>query len=320
MTESRRGEEMLRLMKELKDMPEHALYTRLMALNTSIYILDQNHKELYTLIVELTSDERHRELFLVENREALHRVSLDVVRRMHNFLSAALSLREHALGMFNKYYRDHGLMPEYRDRVRKEFGEDPLAQFMIKLRVFFQHYQSPHMNYVTAWDEEGNAQRRAAIIRKEDLVEFDDWNEYSKQFVESIELGVDILDVAGRYRVKVLEFYKWFQLRQSEIHSEELEKFGKKEAELQRVQVEDRLERYTVAPSDERNTERGLFFGIFTASEFIELEELGNEAKRRASRSVQLLEKHFPISEHMKEQVGDLYESPGFLNKSPQET
>jgi hypothetical protein len=318
-TDSSRGRKMLLLMQELSEMPEHQLYSELMALDTSIYILDANFVELEKFVLSLTSDPKWDHLFLAENRGSLHSVSRDIVRRLHNFVAAAHSLREHALAIYNRRYKDANLMPEYSKRARSVFGNDPLAQFVMGLRRYCQHYRSPHMGFETAWPHDGSPPRRTAMILKEDLVTFEAWPAAAKQFITDIETGVDILQICRSYRMKVLEFYEWFQGHQESIHRDELARFRKKEAELLLLQLEDKLDRSLASPGSPHSSEQALFFHMFIRADFDKLLEVPPSSPSRPEAAIRLIEKRFPLPESVKAKIHSVYELQEFKFYSPPE-
>jgi hypothetical protein len=299
-------------MNELAGTPGYDVYTKLMALNTSIYILDKNCNDLEAFVHELTTSPKWRYLFMVENREALHNVSQDVVRRLHNFVSAAASLRDHTRAFYNKHYKDGDLMPEYHEKKRVVFGEDPLAQFTLSLRKYCQHYRSPHMNYRTAWDPGGAPSSTTAIILKEDLLLFDGWNKQARSYLDQIEGGVDVLSIAKVYRTKVLSFYEWFQTEQERIHRDELEDFKAKEAELLRLQLEDKLDRCLSTGDSLDCSEQSLFLHMFLKRDYEQLSELQPRSRDRAELAISLVRERFDINDQLAAKLRNAYGQPGF--------
>ena len=292
-------------------MPEARLHFELEALNSSLYTLDINFVELEKFIVELTTDAKWDYVFQVENREALQSVSREIIRRLHNFVAAAMSLREHALATFNSRYSDKGLMPDYEERVKAVFGSDPLAQFVMGLRKYCQHYRSPFIGFVTHWEHQSDSTQRTAVIFKEDLASFAKWPGPARAYISSLDRGVEIVPLCREYRAKVLKFYEWFQLQQNEIHRDELARFEEKEAQLLRLQLEDMLDRCIASRDDLRCSEQALFFHIFLMGDY---QILADQASlpARAEEAIRLLEHRFPIGDTLKNKIRIAYSVPGF--------
>jgi len=311
-TESDLGINMLDLMNQLANMPGFTIYSELMSLNTSIYILDKNFEELEKFVTELTTNPKYQHVFMVENRATLHDISRDIVRRIHNFVSSALSLREHTLAMYNRYYREYALMPEYEERAKDVFGTDPLAQFIMSLRRYCQHYRSPHMSFRTAWQDVDNSPVHTAIISRDDLRSFNDWNSHAKRFIDDCGEGVDIVNVTRLYREKILSFYDWFQKEQGRIHKEDLESFRNKEAELILLQIRHRLRFMLEHPDDIGCSEQSLFFQIFLKSDFDELVNIDPRSESRVERAIELLNGRFKVPEDIQAGIRKVYNLPTF--------
>ena len=126
-------------------------------------------------------------------------------------------------------------------QIGSEFVHDPLSQFVKCLRIYCQHYKSPNI-YVKTSIQNGKVTRQYNLS-KADLESFDGWSATAKRYLQGGEDTVDIVQVAKKYWAKVISFYTWFQQKQEEIHSKELELFREKETELHRLAL---FERYTM--------------------------------------------------------------------------
>lgn len=312
-SESHHGARMLQLMQELAEMEQFDIYSRLMSLNSSIYILDKNYEELEKFVDELTTNPKWDYLFMVENREALHNVSIEIVRRLHNFVSSALSLRDHALTMYNKFYKDDDLMPNYSYHANAIFGEEPLSKFVMNLRWYCQHYRSPHIAFQTSWVEDPDQRIRRAIILIEDLLSYDKWSALAMEYINDLDNGVDILNVTNRYRSKVFDFYDWFQKEQEKIHQDDLSKFKQKEGELLQLQIQNKLEQILAGLDNRRSSELSLFSNVFLKSDYDALSIIGQNRTRRADRAIELLEKRFVVSDNIRSQLHKVYLLPNFV-------
>lgn len=311
--ETSRGPEILRLMKELKIMPEYKLYLELISLNNSIFIFDKNYSDLKNYVHTLTTDPSLADLFLPANREQLFEISLEVIRRLHNFVAAAMSLREHALAIYNKHYKKSGRFPEYKERVNQVFGQDSLAQFVMGLRKYCQHYQSPYIGYLTEVSDTDWSKRRTAFLNVEDLRLCKDcWGSAAKEFLTTCEDKIHILDVATQYRIKVLEFYDWFQDRQSEIHSDEIKNFRDKERKLVLLEIADRVD--VCLKNRENMPYRGeeIFSMVFTIKEFNELQKFPPGSLKRGEYAIELLQNYTLVPDELKTKIMQLYKEPAF--------
>ena len=306
-SDSSRGREILQRMHELSALPGFSIYQELMALNTSIYILDKNFQELDTFLLDLLENPKWDYLFLVENRHVLHKVSEDIVRRLHNFVAAVLSLRDHTRRLYSKYYRKGDLIPEYEKISREAFADNPQAQFVQKLREYCQHYVSPLLSFQSAWNSGQERPVRTAVLRKDELLRFDGWNAAAKQHLNGSPDSIDFLVAMRNYHSQVLEFYTWFQSHQEQVHMDELSEFRKKEGELLRVQLEDKLDRCLTAKDEQKCSEGSLFFHIFTKPDFEKLALAPNSPGRRLKIALEILRQRFDVDAGLEDKLGEAY-------------
>jgi hypothetical protein len=299
--------EISQLMKELPDMPEYHLYVELQQFNNSIYIFDRNFDELHKLIQFLTNDPRVNELYWLENRDKLQMFSREVSRLLHNFVAAAMSLIEHTRRLDEKLYRDRGRFPDYQKRVDKEFTHDPLARFVKDLRRYCQHRKLPILAFTSSLKSSKDRLTRTITLPREEIEAFDDWSADAKKYLNTIKDEVNILEVATSYRNKVIKFYEWFQLRQEEIHSEELKRFQQKEERLLLLMLEDNIDIYLANPGGIYKEREEVFLQLFSSREYEQLRSLPDHSRERPARAIELLEEHFIISDELKEKIYRLY-------------
>lgn len=306
-SDSPRGREILRRMEELSTLPGFHIYQELTALNTSIYILDKNYQELDSFLVDLLEKPKWDYLFLVENRHILHRVSEDIVRRLHNFVAAVLSLRDHTRRLYSKYYEEGGLIPDYERVAREAFADNPKAQFVQKLREYCQHYVSPLLSFQSAWNSGQKRPVRSAVLRKEELVRFKGWNAAAKQYLQDSTDSIDFLVAVRNYHSQVLEFYTWFQTHQERVHMDELSEFKKKEGELLRVQLEDKIDRCLAAKDERTCSEASLFFHIFTKPDFERLASAPRSPESRSDIVLKILKDRFDVHADLEGRLDEVY-------------
>ncbi len=134
-----RGHRIQQLMHELQHMPEYQFHTEMEDFWISVYIFEQNYKELREVIGFLESDPRADSLFTMKNRDKLNARGREVIRRLHNFVAAAMSLIDHTRRLYDKLYAGNNSFPDYKDRVERDFASDPLSQFVKCLRQYCQH-------------------------------------------------------------------------------------------------------------------------------------------------------------------------------------
>jgi hypothetical protein len=304
-----------RLMDEILAMPEYEIRQQLLAFNTSIYIFDKNFKELHRLIDFLLNHPEAEMLLAERNKDRLREVQIDIIRRLHNFVAASLSLIDHTRRLYNKLYADSDQFPEYQTKVDSEFKVDPLSQFVKCLRQYCQHYKAPDIGIkvTVTQSEEGMAERKQSILMLDDLKTFDSWNSHAKKYMGSQGEDIDILEVASAYQEKVIAFYKWFQSRQIEIHSDELERFESKQAEFALLIFEGRVNACLNSKNNMPYRGEEIFLGIFSSGDFETIEQIPIDSSERVKLSIKILEGYYPVSDELKEKILQLYGAPGFF-------
>ena len=307
-----KGQTIVELMHELWQMPEYQLYQDLRGLEISIYTFHRNFTTLDGLLTFLTSDERADFLFIVKNHDKLVEVGKEIVCALHNFVAAAQSLIDHTRNLYNKLYLPAQQFPEYQERVITEFAQDSLAQFVKCLRQYCQHYKAPEINVQTTFPQGFEARpTRKVRLALNDLRTFDGWNATAKKYLQTVEEAVDIQQVVNEYRNKVMAFYRWVQERQDEIHIDEIKKFRAKEATLQLLKVEDRIDSYFAYDSYRQRPKLEVFLGILPSEDIEQLERTVLAPQEQAQLAIHLLEQHFPLSNEIRAQIHRLYEEPG---------
>ena len=181
-----RGIQIVKLMNELRNMPEHELYLQLQGLNISIYTFDKNYSDLHNLINFLASDPKAEPLFWLKNRDKLMLVMRDVIRLIHNYVAASVSLIDHTRRLYDKLYTGTGKFIDYQSRIKSEFAQDPLAQFVKCLRKYCQHYKAPELDVTTSWSGEDGGYSRTVNLMKDDLMTFDGWLAPARKYLEPV--------------------------------------------------------------------------------------------------------------------------------------
>jgi hypothetical protein len=313
-----RGIQILKLMDELNKMPEYALFVQLQGFDASIYTFDKNYQDLIRTIDFLANNPQAKSLFWLRNRDQLMLMMREIIRLLHNYVAAAMSLIDHTRRLYRKLYADTDKFPDYEAKVSSEFAQDPLSQFVKCLRQYCQHYKAPNLAITTSIERFGEKPTRAISLLKEDLESFDGWSTTAKKYLDTIEKKLDVLMVTTKYREKVIDFYEWFQYRQQEIHADDLQRFRDKEKDLLLLMLEDKID-ISFAESRQGIPHRKdeIFISIFSSREFDELDTIPRDSPNRPLRAIELLEEHsFFIPEEIKEKIIEVYKLPDIV---PQE-
>ena len=300
------------LITDLEAMPEYSLFRSLMSFNISIFTFDKNYSDLQSFIGHVTSNPKYEQIHFVRHRDQLEEAMMHIIRLLHNYVASALSLIDHSRRVNKRLYQEEDLFPDYPTRASDDFTHDPLSQFIKCLRHYCQHYRSPNLQLTTSIASPTSPAVRTIELVKEDLISFDGWNSTAKKFLVSFEEKIDVLAIASEYRLKVLSFYKWFQLRQREIHSQEFEVMREKEGEISMRMLEMRIK-----SSYARNKENGpherdeIFLSMLDSAELEELDLIPIDSDERPMRGIAIVEKLFPIPADLQAQIIEWYRDIG---------
>jgi len=228
--------EMRQVSDELEAMPEYRRLSVIRQFSTSVALFDANARELKNLVTN--AEAAAIELWRVENRPKLQALQMELMRFVHNFVASAFTLVDHARRFYSENYKSDARFPDYEERVRHDFGEDPLSQFVQGLRNYVLHKELPDL--VTAMSyEQGRDVRHRHYWRLAELKTFDRWNASAKRFLAEAKADIDIGEIIELYTAKVRTFYKWVFERLEEIHADDVKAVEqKRQAGLQAYAAE----------------------------------------------------------------------------------
>jgi len=207
--------------KESAAIPAVKLHQPGESLKLSNYIFDTNYAELITLLDFFINDPKSEILALSANRDRLNVIQMDILRQLHNFVAASLTLIDNTRNLYQELYRDSGKFTDYPKRIREEFETDPLSQFVKGLNKCLQHNSLPEIVLEESFSQnayEKPTPKKRVLIYPTDLLAYDGWSNTAKKYLN--KPAVDLLELADTYRTKVLDFQRWFTDRQNEIQRE----------------------------------------------------------------------------------------------------
>jgi hypothetical protein len=206
------------LLDQYRLSPQLAIRSKIRSFGTSRGIFEANYDELRKCI-EHYAPKSQQELLRWATDVAHRRQHLfEVTRLLHNFLAAAASLIDHARVFYRKMYRAENLMPDYQAKILAEFASDPLAQFIVCLRQYCLHYQTPVVFVSVSMNNITGVIGSGTTLDKAKLLLFDNWNAAARKFLDQSPDSLDLVVICSTYYDKVKGFYIWFEAEQSRIH------------------------------------------------------------------------------------------------------
>lgn len=234
------GNSIVQLDKALRQTPEFAVTDEIRSFSRSIELFEGNNSELRNLL--LFFEDANQSFYLEQEGNDVERQRLlrEIIRLMHNYVAAVMSLIEHSRIHYRKLYERNKLFPEYQGKVDAVFKFDPLSCFVKDLRQFFQHYALPGIYFQTSWKKATGMMERTVRLRLTDLEHFK-WSSTAKQFLVEQTEDINLLTLIDGYNEKVADFYQWFQRRQKELHAQDFKKVLEAKEDMRRLAIPDIL-------------------------------------------------------------------------------
>ena len=188
----------------------------------SIELFRRNYEELIIFIDYFCAPSVAFSFSQVEQKWLWQEGVKEIGFLLHNFVAAAQSLVDHTRVLYRQLYEPQGKLPEYPEEVQKRFANDPLSQFVIRLRQMAQHYRLPSIANHTQISNISGGRAGSVIIeirlKTEDLRQFDSWNAPAKQFMEEAGPTINVRNMVQKYFEHVVDFYEWFSQKQKDVH------------------------------------------------------------------------------------------------------
>ena len=195
----------------------------------SLNIFRMNAQELIEITRRVNDPDEGIRLMAVANREAGSQTHREVTRRVHNFVAAALTLVEHTRIFMRENYSGTPILDRYQAKIDSDFKDAPLVRFVQDLRNYILHNGLPqsvmYMHFESNRDlSDGSGALETGIhIPAAPLLEWRNWSEPARTFIENSGEYIDIRTVAETYTDSILPFHDWLQAELDKFHSADLE-------------------------------------------------------------------------------------------------
>lgn len=218
----------------LRQLPGWSVRAEILALDRSLRVFTGNARELTRFLGEAQEPANAMQLWAIENREGFERFLDEVDRLLHNYVAAAMSLKDHAGRLRRKLLSEDAadtLASDCQARIDEDFRTSPLAQFVQGLRNFMLHRRLPIATGTLSWTREESFQSRV-VLHPSDLLKWRKWTPPAKRYIEAAGDDVAIGDVVTEYTAVVAAFHEWFRNALATRHRSDLEALRQREAEV----------------------------------------------------------------------------------------
>jgi hypothetical protein len=300
------GQSIIEIDNQLRQMPEYKLVEEIRSFSRSLQLFDGNYRELKERLEFFEDAQRSIYLDQAGNELQKQHFYSEVIRLVHNYVAAAFSLVDHSRRHYRKLYSINSF-PEYVERVKLTFADDPLSNFMKGLRNHFQHYGLPFMYFQTSWNRAQPEIKRTIHLSNDALKEFD-WDLRSLEYLNSQVNDINLTTLIDTYQKKVMEFYEWFQSRQEQIHDAEFKKVEGIKAKMRRLALPDILNATLQFPNIDRANFEGSILRFLSNDEQIVFALMETDSK--AEFLLIVFKAMADISPAIEKRIRELYSTP----------
>ena len=280
---------------ELIAMPEWKRLLRIQHFGISIRLLERNAEELKELLNFLTNNPESMWLSYVRHCAELDQVFEEVLRLLHNFVAAALTLVDHTRVVYRELYESAKSFLDYQAEVDRRMVKDPLIQFVQKLRHLAQHVRLPTISIICEATRETGVSRRL-VLHKDDLLRFGGWNDPAKVYLTAAPETINLSDLVNAYTDEIRSFYNWMEERQRDIHSHDMQEVEKKQAEGTALLAQDmsrHLETGLMIRAQGVGSLQNIFAFGFSPTDWTELSKYDGNLVRWTDAAILLIENRF---------------------------
>src|SRR5207249_1132826 len=157
-----------------------------------------NYEELKQALIAYNKPEVALEISRVGNKKKLKAFLREVVRRLHNYLASAMSLRDHTYLHVRELYKDTSFEKEYHRERHRRFEESLQHQFVEQLRDYALHQSIVDAMATTHWDRDTGLET-SIELSIENFRSWKDWSGPAKKYLRTAPKEVKLLDLIESY-------------------------------------------------------------------------------------------------------------------------
>jgi len=196
-------------------------------------------------------------------------------------------------------------------RIKEAFVEDPLSQFVQKLRAYTQKFGLPSAAFTMSQKEPTDRLLRRIHLPVAELEKWEGWNATAREYLDAAGENIDIAFVVDEYERRVRELYTWFEHHYRGLYSDELAEYHRKGWDLHLLQLENSIAVHPriLAHTSIRPRREEVFVTVFGSDDFASL-EAAPDGPERGERAIMLLEHFGPVPYKVKDAIRALYAEP----------
>jgi hypothetical protein len=228
------ADELFAMRAGLRQLPGWSVRAEIHGFDRSLRVFAGNADELTGFLRESQEPATAFRLWALDNREGFERFLDEVDRLLHNFVAAAMSLRDHVGPLRRDVLPEDeadSLASDCQARIDDDFTNSPLAQFVLGLRNVTLHDRIPIATGQLSGGY-GKPDESRVVLHRSDLLKSQKWSRPAKRYIDAAGDNIGIGDVATDYRTVVVGFHAWFRAALITRHRSDLEALSQREAEV----------------------------------------------------------------------------------------
>ena len=302
----RNGERIIELDEQLRNSPEYQCIGRIKRLSFTLKIFATNTALLKHKIEHASTSQVAFKLG--GNQFLFEHYFLDMMRLLHNFVAASLTLIDHARRL-HANYANHPSFQGYKNQIKTRFAVDPLCQFVKDLRNYTLHWELPFIGSRISIIPEVSMQHTMYLDRDQ-LLRWDGWTSHARTYLESSNREIDLHGVVIEYETKIRHFYDWYYERLREVHAKDISFVEAKQTELLRLEglgLPGHLENELRSHKKSRTLPENMFHGYVDPETLYRLTRSNTSTIERARILLGYVSKYSTIPENLRQRVIDAF-------------
>lgn len=231
-------EEFRQLIEQIETSPGEIILNEISLIQYSLRLVARNRDELVRVLSALESPKAIPLIWDVKKRNELQAGMEEVARTLHNFLSSAFSLVDHARNHTRRLYQGTEFAKEIQAEIDSRFIKDPDHNIADDLRNYVLHVRFPPVTANLHVEGQNSEPESTFQLSVAEMLKWDGWNATSRKALSGMGEGLVLLPFVNRYFEKIESFYKWLWNRQSELHEKEIEATNKLRARAKAIDDE----------------------------------------------------------------------------------
>jgi hypothetical protein len=176
---------------------------KLSRLETSHFVYRNNHKDLKDYLNQVIAAGSY--LLNPARMWESHPIHLELARLLHNYVAAAISLRDHSLGDYRTIFSYIGGEERHRAIIDELMKHKNLIEFVVKLRNYSQHDQLPITRNGFSFME---GRYFVSLVKSSLLKSRKAWSAPAREFINESDDDIYLDEVIDKYHNCIVSFHE----------------------------------------------------------------------------------------------------------------